>query len=178
MDADLYKDLYEFELEQRAHLGSIVNIPIIASTALATAAVTMVLGFSYGDSCLTWAFAAAMAAFSAALAFAVYCIFSSLLSYEYMKLPKASDLRKHFLDLKAWHHDEAAAKEDFRQYLNERYAEATDVNNINNQNRGNYIFRANIALAVGMILLAMAGAVYVPAHLMSGDAIYKVRVVP
>lgn len=34
MDSNIYKDAYEIEEKQRAHLASTINIPIVASTAV------------------------------------------------------------------------------------------------------------------------------------------------
>ncbi len=181
MDSELYKDLYKFEWDQRTHLTSAVNIPIVAITALGTVTVTMAIGYGYTNSVAAWTFSGFLLVSAVALAAALVLVITSLLSSEYQKIPSPIRLRNHFEALCAWHlrngSTREAAQKEFSEAFNLHLARAAEENGKRNRLRGNYVFLASAALSVALIPMSVAGALYVAAHIGALEEVHNVRLV-
>jgi hypothetical protein len=187
VEKSIYQDLYEFETEQRSHLASTVNVPIVASTAIGSAAVTMALSYPYESSVRSSCFDLSLALTALSLGLAVFFVFRSLIGYEYERLPSALKLRAIYPAMRQAHLDimgsnkeaeaTATAKLEFADALEQRYSEAADVNRANNQNRSRFIYSANVTLAVGTVLLASASAFYLYARITMPKEVHQVRIV-
>ena len=185
MHSDLFHKQYDFELDQRNGLTSATNIPIVAITVVASATSVILIDFRYGRDLLSYIFGTFSLATLAAITFSIYSVFRSFWNYDYKKLPRSCDLRKHGEDLQAWHGQNGSstadartlAAADFADYLSGQIAEAADWNGQNNVVRGNYLHRATAAIALGVALLLPSALLYAHNKATAEEKIYQVRVV-
>lgn len=185
MDRDLFRQQYDFELEQRNSIASATNIPIVAITVLASATSVVLLDFPYKSTYQCYAFLMFASLALVSIAIAVWCLFRSFWNYEYQKLPSSTALKQHYDALFTWHQRAGAtakdAKEradaDFSDYLDSRLAEAGDWNGQNNIVRGNYLHLATAAVAIAVTMLLPAGLLYAYNKAAADDKIYQVKLV-
>lgn len=181
MNSELYKDLYKFEWEQRTHLTSSVNIPIVAITALGTVTVTMATGYPYIKSTATYFFSVFLLVSAIALTLALFLVAASLLVAKYQRIPSPMKLRQHFNALCAWHlrngSSREAAEEEFVDAFNVHLAAAAEENGNRNRLRGNYVFLASVSLSIALLSMAVAGALYVTGHIGAAQPVHEVRLV-
>ncbi len=165
MNKKIYEDQYDFELNQRAHFASVVNIPIVAITILGSAIVSMGVGFLYGINASSIIFVMSLSVSTLSLAFSICFIFYSLIGYIYKKVPPPSELKKTYQELSEWHIEMHGNNEgvdaDFENELCDRLGQAVEVNSKNNIRRGNFLYAATISLAVATIFIGVSGVLYV-----------------
>jgi len=181
MDPDLYQKQYDFELEQRHHLASNVNIPIAATTFLFGALSTISIKFNFSNDLITIIFSILSFLCLIALIFGLLFIFKSLLGYEYQKLPSPNQLASYHKELHNWHLSNSSTKEnadiDFKQYLSTRLAESAEWNSRNNISRGSYIYAATLSIAICVIFLFLAAMVYFYQNLNNEEETQKVEII-
>jgi len=181
MDTDLYRKQYDFELDQRAHLGSSVNIPITAATFLFGSVVALTMSHRHAVDALSVTFGALVGLALVFLALAIYFIFRSLLGYTYEKLQPLSLLRAHHGQLVVWHQSngstEEAANADFDAFLRERISDAADRNDANNIARSDYVYRATFSISLGAIFICSSSLFFLHQSLDSRVEPTQVRVV-
>jgi hypothetical protein len=182
MNSEIYRDLYNFEMEQRGHLIDAVNVPIIAITVLGSALATMLLSFPYQPGMLQLGFAVFSGVAGAGLVVAITAVFRSFIGYEYERPASPHIWQAHFDKLLVHYVGKADANAladaAFQRAFNSRLADATDTNRSNNRKRGNSIVLANICCAATLAALAAAGACFVIASIQQGALIHEVRIVP
>lgn len=182
MDSDLYKELYRFEWEQRSHLISAVNIPIVAITALATVLATIAMGYPYASSPNATIFVTCITISIVLLFVALILVLWSLLNVEYKKIPSPILLRQHHKKLTAWYlrHGKTIedAENDFQDSFNDQLALAAEQNGKRNRLRGNCIFLASVFIGLSLLPSGVAGALYVSASIGAPDKTYNVHIVP
>jgi hypothetical protein len=187
VEKSIYEQLYEFENQQRVHLASTVNVPIIAATALGSALVAMVLGYPFAWAPLTLLFVASLIVAALALGGSVAFVFLALIGYKYQKIPGPRALQAHERELRAYQlkeqgvgsesEAEKVVSETFRTSLEDAFVRATEVNAANNRNRGNSVYRANLCSAIATVALALGGAVYVIAKIGKPADVHSIRIV-
>lgn len=181
MNSELYKDMYKFEWEQRSHLSSAVNIPIVAITALGTVLATIALGYPYESSCKSLLFPIAAALTALLISIAIGFVIFSLINSKYSKLPSPLKLRNYYSELCEWHTKngstvEAASKE-FQANFDSHLAQVAEANGVRNRIRGNSIFLASVFLSLSLIPLGIAGFYYVTAKINAPDKVQSFRIV-
>jgi len=132
MDRDLFRQQYDFELEQRNSIAAATNIPLIAIIIVASATSVILLDYQYKSIFQTYLFVILVCLVLFSIVFSVWYLFRSFWNYEYQKLPSTSALKKHYDELLAWHHVQSCAPKDpkeradtdFSSYLNSRLAKA------------------------------------------------------
>lgn len=185
MDRDLFRQQYDFELEQRNSIAAATNIPIVAITVVASATSVVLLDYQYKSIFQTYLFVVFVCLALLSIVISVWYLFRSFWNYEYQKLPSTSALKKHYDELLDWHHSQSCslkdAKEradtDFSSYLNSRLAEASDWNGQNNIVRGNYLHMATAGVAIAVAMLLPAGLIYAYNKAADDDKIYQVHLV-
>ncbi|MDR3411882.1 MAG: hypothetical protein P4L87_13220 [Formivibrio sp.] len=185
MDSDLFRQQYDFELEQRNSIAAATNIPIVAITVVASATSAVLLDYQYKSVFQSYVFLIFASFALIAIVVAISYLFCSFWNYEYQKLPNSTALKQHFEALFTWHSGEGLTQEDakkfavidFEDYVNQRLAEAGDWNGQNNIIRGNYLHRATAAVAVAVVMLIPAGLIYAHNKATADDKIYQVRLV-
>lgn len=181
MHIEFYRSQYDFEFDQRTHLGSSVNIPVTAATFLFGGLAALSMRFDFTCELSTFFFSAAAVGASISLVMTIYFIFRSLLGYEYEKLPAPSALRSHHQSLIDWHlqHNSTreAAEVDFQEYLSSKLSQAAERNSENNINRGSYIYMATFSIAVSVVLILIAASVFLYENVDSGNSPQKVEII-
>jgi len=185
MDRDLFRQQYDFELEQRNSLSSATNSPIVAITVVASATSVVLLDYQYKSVFQTYLFVGLVCLDLLSITFAVWCLFRSFWNYEYQKIPSSPALKKHYDELLGWHQGQVGAAEDpkehadadFLSYLNSRLAEASDWNGQNNIVRGNYLHLATAGVAIAVAMLLPAGLIYVYNKATADNKIHQVHLV-
>mgnify|MGYP003450538205 CR=1 FL=1 len=182
MRSEHFADLYKFEWDQRTHLTSLINIPIVGLTALATVTATIAMGFPYSDGSRFAIFQILIVAAATALAASLIMVLLSLLWVDYKKMPSPVALRYHYKALLEWHRQagrtEIDAARDFQDSFDEHLATAAEANGRRNKFRGNCVFFASAVLALSLIPLGGAAVVYVMASVSQPEKVYTVRVLP
>lgn len=181
METDLYRKQYDFELDQRAHLGTTANIPIAAATFLFGGIAALTMNYERDLSTLAMLFVAMLAVALASLSVAIYFIFRSFLGYTYKKLPPMAELRAYHDELLEWHQKanstEEAANRDFDDYLRDRLVEAADKNGFNNVTRSAYIYRSTLSIAVSVVFICFSSLIFMYQGLDSRSEPQRVQVV-
>nr|VFJ93812.1 MAG: hypothetical protein BECKLFY1418B_GA0070995_10508 [Candidatus Kentron sp. LFY] len=180
MNRKIYQDQYDFELNQRNHLTSSVNVPIMVVIVVGGVVSSMVLNVPYALNASSIVFSLASIICAIFLLISICLLFGSSIGYKYMKLPPPSELDRYYEELLQWHKNngtETDARNDFDDYLYERLGESVEVNSNNNINRGNFLHMATIMIAVATLFLAISGAIYVYAKLQNGQTPYKVQII-
>ncbi len=181
MDRKIFQEQYDFELNQRNHLASSVNVPIMAATIVGGAISSMLLAFPYKIDSISIIFTLTSMLSIAFLVVSIYLIFRSFIGYEYKKLPPPSGLNEHYNELVLWHKENdntsENAKVDFDDYLYERMGQAVEVNSDNNIARGNYLHMATISIAVATIFVALSSGLYVYGKLNGDTTPHKIEVI-
>lgn len=186
-EKSIYEQLYDFENEQRVHLASTVNVPIIAATALGSALVAMALGYPFAWARPTFLFLGLLIVAALALVGAVAFVFQALIGYKYQKIPGPRALQEYERALRAYQLKELGVEreseaeqlvtETLRSSLEDSLVRATEVNSANNRKRGNSVYRANLCSAIATAALALAGAAYVVAKVGHPADVHSVRIV-
>lgn len=185
MNRDLFRQQYDFELEQRNSIASATNIPIVAITVVASATSVALLDYQYKSVFQSYAFLVFAFFALLSIAFAVWCLFRSFWNYEYQKLPSSAALKQHYDALLTWHQGEGnnpietkeRAGVDFSDYLDSRLTEAGDWNGQNNIVRGNYLHLATASVAIAVAMLLPAGLIYAYNKATADDKIHQVKLV-
>lgn len=181
MDDDIYQKQYDFELEQRNHLSTSVNVPVMAITVLGGSLSAALLGYSFQEGLATILFILSALGVVSSLGFAIYFIFRSLLGYEYQKISSPGALCKHYDSLVDWHKknggDEENAEADFKKYINDKLAEASAWNGTNNINRGNYVYKATVGIGVSVVFLAGVAGLSVYKSINKPKETYNVQII-
>ena len=141
MDKSLFKDLYLFELDRRDKLGQGMNSLITGLTVVGGLLGYFLQKYTFGYDPVSLLVTVLLLASVASFAVAVYNTTQYFqLPKEYHAIPTSSDLRKYYQELLTFHAGKTDVRKeadtDFEDYLNERYAEATDINSSNNYYRG------------------------------------------
>lgn len=181
MKHEIYKDHYQFEWDHRSHLTSALNIPIAASTVLGGAVTVMAKSYPYEKAIITYVFIGALLLAVACIALSIVFLFKAFHGYQYKRIPTPLALKLYYDGLLAWHTQYDNGKESadprFEEYFNERVAEATEVNALNNKNKSAYLYRCNTALAVAVLFMAVASAPYLIATINEKEKTYSVNVI-
>lgn len=186
MNRKIYQDQYDFELNQKNHLASSANVPIMVMTIVGGALSSMVLDFPYAMedetfNVLSFTFFALSIGCAISLLVSTFLLFRAFIGYEHMKLPPPSDLSRYYEKLLQWHSKNGGgasdAKRDFDDYFCQRLIEAAQRNGENNKNRGNFLHTATIMIAAATLFLAISGALYVSAKRQNDAIPYKVQII-
>lgn len=184
MAHDVFKQSYDFELEQRNHLIDAVNVPILALTVLGGALVTMVMNFPYSEHQPVGrtAFLVVAVLASTALLIAVFAVFRALVGYWYEKIPSATKWNHHYEKLVSLYGGRSDGQEliarEFDNAVTVVYGKAADANAKINRKRGRWFFVANISVAIAATLLAVAGGLFTFASITEKVHIQEIRIVP
>jgi len=156
----LYRDLYTEETGHRDQLRNAVAIPIALLSIIAGALAYLSKDFHLPTNGLEWWLtitgAGASLAFLAAVVFLIICYLGGL----YERIPSPAKIkeyedgvRKHFGESAL---GRAQADAQVEAFLREAYAKAADRNTSTNLNRSAYLYRANAAIVVSFVLVALA----------------------
>lgn len=180
MKHEIYKDHYQFEWDHRSHLTSALNIPIAASTVLGGAVTVMAKSYPYENAITTYLFIGALFLAVACIGLAIVFLFKAFHGYQYKRIPTPLALKSYYDELLTWHNQYGNGKETadprFEEYFNQRVAEATEVNALNNKNKSAYLYRCNTALAVAILFMAVSSVPYLIATINEKDKTYSVNV--
>lgn len=184
MRYEIYRQLYDFELAQRDHLISAVNIPMVVATILGSALGTMMMTFPYAKSAGSsgWAFCGLVLVGLLALIAAIFALVRSLVGYEYARTASPKCWQEYFDKLvemySTFPEQPFLAQAGFDKRFHERLAEATDENSAQNRKRSDFLYKANLCCVVALIAVALAAVPYVFASVKYGDHVEQVRIVP
>jgi hypothetical protein len=165
MNSQLYQEHYQEEWRRRAEIEATYNLPVTVFTVLGGAIYLMIRGQS--DDHLSGVLASvslvgAAVFYVAALRYLV----RSMYGYTYQRIPTARQLGSYYDELVKFHEaagrTERDAHVDFESYLNDRYAEATEVNSRNNISKSEFLHRGNQWLigTLSAVILAAIPALY------------------
>jgi len=146
MSIGLYQEFYERELQRHEHLQSAVNTPISVVTLLAGGLVLMGKGFDSEHPVLVWLFWSLGATSAVLVGVCIYLLVRSIYGYRYMRMPFASELAIHHTALARYFRRKGKpgrSEEAFDEYLSKWYIAVADHNTVNNDRRGEYLYRAN-----------------------------------
>ena len=173
MDVNLAKDLYVFELERRGQLAESANT-MITGMALVAALLGFLLQARDVSTFAFDPFAIAMGLALAAFVYALHQLISFYRHVEYFAIPTAKALQGHYRALQEYFEKNpglGTAKEDFDEYLIDKYSEATEINAVTNFARGSCINRGVGALAVAVLFgLTATTAAYIGGSLSTKKA--------
>ncbi|MCI5221567.1 MAG: hypothetical protein D3924_02500 [Candidatus Electrothrix sp. AR4] len=185
MERRIYQKQYDFELEQRNHIASSTNTPIVSITVLGGALSSMVMKFPYSHDKYTYLFCFFVGLVVISMLTALVYIFKSFVGYSYQKIPSASKLSSHYSDLLSWHKEDCGdetkslqlAKDDFDKYLDVRLSEAADNNGDNNIKRGNSLHDATVTIAIALGLLIALVPPFVYKKVNGGNEVHRIEIV-
>jgi hypothetical protein len=160
MPLQLYKELYAEEAQRREQLQTSAGTPISIVTVLGGGLLLMGKTFESSHPVLYVPFWMAFGIAAGCLAGAVYCIVRSVNGYVYQRIPYATQLARHQMnlrDLGASTGKLESAQLAFEEYLLRKYATAAESNAVINENRGEWLNRANRSLVYALCTTAIAG---------------------
>ena len=164
MERELIQGLYQFEWELRDRLTAWLQVPLGVGTALTGGLVALAASFDYGWSFLTALFLIGLSIALVALVDTAKLILSSFHGYRYEKLPNASAIREHYIQLKAYHESLGTSDQlavEFADFLDRRMVEATTQNSANNIRKADLLHQATVSLIATSVGLALASTSYV-----------------
>jgi len=161
-DKELYKGLYQRELDRRADLDAKINVPITAITVLFSL-IFLLVTKTKGATCevltLFYLF------MSLSILFLLISLFFLVKSYtnffpghKYFSFPKASEIREYQLQLEEHHKDKEKAQEALENYLVEKYVKyATDGVRINDK-RFDHLHYCRVCIILAMCTILVMAA--------------------
>jgi len=160
MSLQLYRELYAEESQRREQLQTSTGTPISIVTVLGGGLVLMGKVFENSNPLLYIPFWIALGLAIGCLAGAVYCIVRSVNGYVYQRIPFATQLATHqnnLRDFGASTGKPESAQTAFEEYLSRKYITAAEINAVHNENRGEWLNRANRCLVYALCTTAIAG---------------------
>jgi hypothetical protein len=179
MDSELIWKLWEHEEEQRIHLTSSINIPILAATLVGSGLAAVALSFPYSKSGTTVAFLIAVAVTVITLLAAALHIFEGLFVAEYKRFPSPLKLSKHFDYLVGLYQTSGgmpAAHAAFAEQFKERMLEILEHNRTTNYKRGMVSHVAIVSIALSLVALAVASGIYAVEKVSEPPTTYNVKI--
>jgi hypothetical protein len=180
---ELYKELYNNELERKNSIESSLNIPIVIITGLISTAFYIGTTFDYSlERFLSISFVILLNASSLFILIAVYFLiraFNNLTSgFEYNYLPYGTDLEDYYERLKEFNDgDENRTKEDFKRYLTDKFNEQFDKNAFINDKKSGYIHQARRFIVFGLLSLTVTFVPFGYNHFNKDEQIQKIELI-
>lgn len=179
MDRDFYRALYEAEWGRREQLGASLGTPLTVLTIVGAA-----FGWCYQNARvpsngLDWLPSAGLGLALVFFLRAVYILARSYHGYTYRQIPSASQIRAFQVELADPAHRAVtteACSTQFDLQLIERYVEAADRNRANNDSRSDLLYRANAALLICAVLVAISALPILYSLKQQADPVYKVDI--
>jgi hypothetical protein len=160
MSLQMYREMYAEELQRENQLQSSAGTPISIVTVLGGGLLLMGKVFENSNPLLYVPFWIALGIAICCFAGAVYCIVRSVNGYVYERIPYPAQLARHQTNLRDFWASTGkpeSAQLAFEEYLSKKYIVAADGNAVNNQNRGEWLNRANQCLVYALCTTAIAG---------------------
>jgi hypothetical protein len=162
---DLFKEHYFYELGRRESLNSSLSFPVGLITLIASVLFVLWQKVAPPLELAEVVLLIILGLCSACLAVATFFLIKAYWGYTYKYMPLASALHKFRDDLTNYYKTqgmtdddaESRACEDFSKNLDNRYAEDTRINSLNNDTKSTQIFKAN-SFIVSAIALGICAA--------------------
>lgn len=160
MKADLFKELYMYELHRKEELTGRVTVLLSAVTVVG--ALGGYLLKSQAIQMDLWSLIFGVLLVTAGIFYgrSIYCLTRLYSGYEYAAIPTPARLQDYYEELitfyKNNHEEKGDADSAFTTYLNKRYAEATEVNVLNNEAKAAYHARSLQSLVFALLFVTLA----------------------
>jgi hypothetical protein len=156
---EFYKGLYDNEWIRRAEIRQAASLPTGVLTLLAGVLVFYVRSYSFPHGWVSIVFFLALAGAIVAFLFALYMLLRALFGPKYKRIPWPSQIRDYQEGLTEYYRNkpggDAALSEEFDRFLIDRYVDAANRNAENNVNAGEYLYKANRAVAASLIFVVL-----------------------
>jgi len=161
MRTDFYRSLYDDEWTRRAEIRQAAALPTGILVLIAGVLAFYVRNYSFPSGGFgRVAFLAGVAVAALAFGVAIYMVARALFGPKYVRIPWPSQLRDYEEGLIAFYRakedGDTLAAQDWGQFLIDRFVAAANRNAANNANSGEYIYKANRAVVVSLVGLALA----------------------
>jgi len=160
MSVDFYRELYDAEWIRRDEVRQAIGLPAGVLTLLAGALVFYAKTYSFPKGGMGVATALLLGGAVVAWLVAVYMLVRSLFGRRYRRIPWPAQILAYEEGLRSYYAGkaggDAAASKEFDQFLIDRLVDAANRNSENNANAGEYLYKANRAMVVALILTAVA----------------------
>jgi hypothetical protein len=161
MDLGLAKELYFREFEGKIQQDSRIGIYVGILTAIAGGLAFLIRSAWLAESILCW-FSVGFSVIAAVLWFWVIgFVLSGTIGYIYLKIPSPENLLDYWQKLIGYYQENpgvaGSAREDFEEFLIQRFVSAATENERNNIKRSGRFYFANQILPWVIIVSAVAG---------------------
>jgi hypothetical protein len=159
MSLEFYRGLYDAEWARRDEVRQAAGFPAAVLTLLAGVLVLYARTYSLPRTWMAVLFGVSFTAAFITFCAAVYMLARSLFGPKYLRIPWPSQIRDYEEGLIKFYRGkpdaEALVMRDWEAELIDRYVHAADRNAENNANAGEYLYKANRAVVVTLIAVAL-----------------------
>lgn len=157
---EFFQHLYDEEWSRRAEVREATALPAGVLTLLAGVLLFYVRTYSFPGGWLSTVFDVSTALAAGAFLAATYSLVRSLFGPPYRRLPWPSEMHFYYEELVCCDQARGGAtggvEQKFEHFLVDRYVDAADRNSVNNANSGEYLHKANRAVVVALVFVAIA----------------------
>lgn len=176
MKSDLYKERYDFEWNHRTHLLEMTNVLIAVAAIVGSGLVFEVKTFEYTSWLFCWFLVLSIGS-ALALAASVYFIARSIVGYGYSHIATPKQLEEYESQLGQWCSENGLPPDDvaihLQRFIDERIAEAVEVNVANNRRKSAYAQKSIISVCLSFGFLFFATVPYLAATIEYPGGIWK-----
>jgi hypothetical protein len=153
---DLYKDIYNSELERKEKLISELTIPIAITTVL-FGSIPYIIGKIGTISTLLplIIYLAGLSVLVISLAVSAFYVIKSYHNYKYKCIATSKQMEAYYNECVAFYKNEDEADKIFQAYLIKDYCECNEINTKNNDVKAAYLHKSRNAIIVGLIVCAI-----------------------
>ncbi len=160
MEKDLFKELYLFELSRKEQLTGRVAVLLTAVTVVGALVGFLLEAHAISTDPLSLIFESLLMLAIFFYGSSVYYLTRLYSGYMYEAIPTPSKLKAYYQELVKFYNDNpeatGGASEKFQDYLNDRYAKATEINVLNNETKAAYHAKSLRALVFALLSLSLA----------------------
>ena len=160
MEKELFKELYLYELSRKEELTGRVTILLTAVTVVGAVVGSLLEAHPISGDVLSLIFGSLLILAIFFYGSSVYYLTRLYTGYTYKAIPTPAKLQAYYQELVTFYtenpEEKGGAREKFQTYINKRYAEATEVNALNNEAKAAYHAKALRALIFVLLFLSLA----------------------
>lgn len=164
---DLYRHLYDEEWVRRDSLQTAVATPIGLLTVVGGALSYLALEFGSGDTAIALVFWTAFSLAMILFSMSTFHVFRSFIGHTYQRIPLPSQIQAYHSELTEYYQAiDQSEKTDaaFCSFLQDAFVEATDKNSVNNIERSESLYEANLLAVIALLLTGVAAVPYLVAQ--------------
>ena len=165
MKDEIFKQAYDFEVDQMRHLDSKVNVPIIGVTAVGGALASILSQFNYGSDWITYLFVVFTALTTMMLIITIFLIFRSLSFFYHYNALASKRLFNFYAKENATEENASCTKDFLDAAVITLLVDATDRNRLINNDRARYLALATLFLSFSLIFLGPGTGIYLVNHI-------------